>query len=315
MPVCCLKLRRIIPIILHSNESQTEIISARGNRITPVAPRQADTDQQLTELWIHGRSPHTQRAYRSDVEQFFGFVEKPLRTVTLGDIQGFADTLDDGNLQPASRHRKLSAIKSLLSFAHRLGYTAFDVGRPLRLPSIRETLSGRILAEPEVNRMIALEPNPRNRVMLLVLYGAGLRVSEACALKWRDVQERDGGCQITVFGKRGKTRTILLPNSVSDAIYSLRNGTADMAPIFKSRKNGHLHPSQVMRIVRKAAQRAGIEKDVSPHWLRHAHASHALDRGAGIHLVQATLGHASVATTGRYLHARPTDSSAKYLGI
>jgi integrase/recombinase XerD len=71
----------------------------------------------------------------------------------------------------------------------------------------------------------------------------------------------------------------------------------------------------VKRIVKAAANRAGIEAPVSPHWLRHAHASHALDRSAPIHLVQATLGHASVSTTGKYLHARPEDSSARYLGV
>lgn len=73
-------------------------------------------------------------------------------------------------------------------------------------------------------------------------------------------------------------------------------------------------PSAIIRIVRRAAERAELEagSKVSPHWLRHAHATHALERGAPIHLVQATLGHASVATTGRYLHARPTDSSARY---
>ena len=68
----------------------------------------------------------------------------------------------------------------------------------------------------------------------------------------------------------------------------------------------------VFRIVRHAAERAGLDRKVSPHWLRHSHATHALERGAPIHLVQATLGHASVATTGRYLHARRTDSSARY---
>ena len=66
---------------------------------------------------------------------------------------------------------------------------------------------------------------------------------------------------------------------------------------------------------RGAAQRSGIAAAVSPHWLRHAHASHAFDRGAPIHLVQATLAHASVATTEKYLHARPTDSSARYLAV
>lgn len=70
-----------------------------------------------------------------------------------------------------------------------------------------------------------------------------------------------------------------------------------------------------MRIVRAVARRVGIDANVSPHWLRHAHASHSLDRGAPIHLVQATLGHASIATTGKYLHARPQDSSARYLEI
>jgi integrase len=70
-----------------------------------------------------------------------------------------------------------------------------------------------------------------------------------------------------------------------------------------------------VRAVDAAAKRAGLRAGVSPHWLRHAHATHALERGAPIHLVQATLGHASVVTTGRYLHARPSDSSARYLAV
>ena len=68
-------------------------------------------------------------------------------------------------------------------------------------------------------------------------------------------------------------------------------------------------------MVKAADERAGLGSDLSAHWLRHAHASYSLDRGAPIHLVQQTLGHASVATTGRYLHARPADSSARYLGV
>jgi integrase/recombinase XerD len=95
---------------------------------------------------------------------------------------------------------------------------------------------------------------------------------------------------------------------------SLRGDAGLEDPVFRSRRGRHLDPSAVFRIVRHAAERAELEagSNVSPHWLRHAHATHALERGAPIHLVQATLGHASVATTGRYLHARPTDSSARY---
>ena len=85
------------------------------------------------------------------------------------------------------------------------------------------------------------------------------------------------------------------------------------APVFRSRTGKALDRSRVLRIVQEAAKRAGVDGDVSPHWLRHAHATHSLERGAPIHLVQATLGHASIATTSRYLHARPSQSSAQFL--
>jgi integrase/recombinase XerD len=128
----------------------------------------------------------------------------------------------------------------------------------------------------------------------------------------------DGG-QITVFGKGGVTRAIQLPASVWKLVSGLHPADANPDdPVFRSRKakhGGRLQPLAVLRIVRQAARRAGIELPVSPHWLRHAHASHALDRGAPIHLVQATLGHASITTTGRYLHARPHDSSSRFLPL
>jgi integrase/recombinase XerD len=240
-------------------------------------------------------------------------MEKPLHRVTLSDLQGFADQLSQSDLEPSSIHRTMSAVKSLFAFGHRLGYLQFDVARPLRLPALKDQLAERILDETDVVRMIALERMPRNRAILLTLYAGGFRVSEVCSLKWTDLQRRDSTGQITVFGKGGKTRTVLIPESVWNALVSLRGEANDNAPVFRSRKGGHLDESQVWRVVRNASERAGIEKDVSCHWLRHAHASHALDHGAPIHLVQATLGHSSISTTGRYLHARPTESSGNYL--
>ncbi len=110
------------------------------------------------------------------------------------------------------------------------------------------------------------------------------------------------------------TRTFYFRPVVWQELSQLRGNSRGSEPVFRSRQGGgHLDRSQVYRIVRAAAKRAGIEGKVSPHWLRHAHASHSLDRGAPLHLVQATLGHSSVATTERYLHARPNDSSAMYL--
>nr|WP_282189671.1 tyrosine-type recombinase/integrase [Azospirillum brasilense] len=171
------------------------------------------------------------------------------------------------------------------------------------------------MAEPDVQRLLALETSPRNAVMLRLLYAAGLRISEVCALRWRDARPRDDAGQVTIFGKGGKTRAVLLPATVWGALVALRQGAGEDDPIFRSRKRGHLHSSAVHRVVKTAADRAGLSAEVSAHWLRHAHASHALDRGAPVHLVQATLGHASVATTGRYAHARPTESSSRFLAV
>jgi len=299
---------------LHSHEDRrNELVPVPSNG--NVIPRQADSDDHLLELWLHGRSEHTQRAYRADAGRFFDAVQKPLHRVTLGDLQDFAGQLVESGLQPSSVYRTMSAVKSLFAFGQRLGYLPFDVARPLRLPTLRDGLAERILDETDVLRMIALEQMPRNKAILLTLYAGGFRVSEASALKWNDLQRRDSAGQITVFGKGGKTRTVLMPGSVWTALMSLRGEAGDDAPVFRSRKGGHLDESQVWRIVRKAADRAGIDKDVSCHWLRHAHASHALDRGAPIHLVQATLGHSSISTTGKYLHARPNESSGDYLPV
>ncbi len=281
-----------------------------------VLTRQADSDAQLIDLWLHGRSKHTCRAYGMDVKRFVAFADRPLCQVTLGDLQAFTDSLVEGGCGERAKNRAISAVKSLLAFAHRLGYLPFDVGRPLRVSALRDGLAERILPESDVQRMLALEGNRRNHALLLMLYASGIRVSELCSLRWRDMQVRDDGAgQASIFGKGGKTRAVLLPQSVWQAVGGLGKDGEPDAPVFRSRKGGFLHPCQVLRIVRAAAKRAGIAERVSPHWLRHAHASHALDRGAPIHLVQATLGHSSVSTTSRYLHARPADSSARYLAV
>lgn len=113
-------------------------------RATPTV-RQADSDDQLIELWLHGRSRHTQRAYRADAVRFQAFTGKPLRRVRLVELQSFADALEATEMTPATRNRTLSAVKSLFSFGHRLGYLPFDTARPLKLPILRDQLSSRIL--------------------------------------------------------------------------------------------------------------------------------------------------------------------------
>lgn len=288
-----------------------EIIPAQQGALA--MPRQAESDATVIQMWIHSRSPHTKEAYLRDVARLNAFTAgRPLATITLGDLQAFQESLSD--LAPASSKRVVSAIKSLLSFGQKIGYLHFNVGKAVVVPAAENTLAERIMSEGDVQRMLALEPNQRNRVLLSILYYGGLRVSEACGMRWRNVQPRERGGQLAVFGKGRKTRVILLPADIFLAILALRGEAGVDDPVFRSRKGGKpLSRVQAMRVVQAAARRAGIAGAVSPHWLRHAHATHALNRGAPIHLVADTLGHASVATTGMYAHANPTESSARYL--
>jgi len=303
-------------IIWHSETpSGTSIVPADSSE--EMIPAQAGTDQQVIALWLHGRSSHTQRAYQADVRRFLDFVgQKMLPQVTLMDLQAFADHLSGDGLENSSCHRILASIKSLITFAHKIGYLKYDVSRPLRLPKFKDKLAERILTEAEVQRMIGMESNERNHLLLRVLYAGGIRVSELCRLQWDDLQDRgpEGG-QMTIFGKGGKTNTILIPDPLWSDLMKFRKDALDTEPVFISRKKGKLDPGHVVRIVRKAARRAGIHKPVSPHFFRHSHASHSLDRGCPIHIVQKTLNHSSVATTGKYTHARPNESSSKYLTV
>ena len=274
----------------------------------------AREDDALIELWLATKlSPHTRRAYRAEIAKFLKAAGKPLSQLTMSDLQAYVQLQGQGSLKPASQNRALTAIKSLLSFGEQTGYLAFNVGAAVKLRPNPDGLAQRILAESDVTRLIDRAKRLRDQVMLRLLYMSGIRVSELARLKWRDAVARHEGGQITVFGKGGKTRAILLKPKTWELLVSLRVENGPDAPVFRSRKGGHLDVSQIRRIVYAAAVSAGLPGHVSPHWLRHAHASHALDRNAPIHLVQATLGHASVSTTGRYLHARPTDSSSLYL--
>jgi integrase/recombinase XerD len=291
----------------------TDVTLASSLAIEP-AP-DGSNDVRLVELWLSLKiSTHTRRAYAAEAHRFLKTVGNRLGWVTLADVQAYAALLEQGSLKPASQNRALTAVKSLLSFGQEIGYLPFNVGVAVKLRPNRDNLAQRILEESEVAKLIEAAPDGRDRVLLKLLYVSGVRVSELCGLKWCDAIARREGGQITVFGKRGKTRTILLKPKSWDQLLAIRGKAGPVDAIFPSRKGGgHLDTSQVRRIVYAAAKKAGLEQKVSPHWMRHAHASHALDRSAPIHLVQATLGHASVSTTGRYLHARPTESSSFYL--
>lgn len=274
----------------------------------------ANSDAHLISLWLtNHRSASTRKAYASDAAKFMAFVNaKPLRQVSVADVIEFGASLT--SLAPASQKRTVNSVKSLLSFGERVGYLPINVGAVVETVAVKDTLAERILEESDVLRMIALASH-KDAVLLRTLYASAGRVSEVSGLCWRDVMANGDGGQVVLYGKGGKTRSVLLSKATYKALLSLRNGADASSPVFISQKGSALSVTQIWRIVASCAKKAGIEGNVSPHWLRHSHASHALDRGASVALVRDTLGHASIATTSRYLHAKPSDSSALHLAV
>lgn len=283
------------------------------NDETSITYHGCSDDAQLVELWLcASQSVHTRRAYERDASSLLSYVNRPLRAVTLADLQGWCMSLTGSD---SSKARRIAAIKSMLAFARSTGYLPHDVGSVLKAPRVRNRLAERILTEEQIIQIVSAATSPRDAAMLRVIYSGGLRASEVCALSHRDVVIRDGGrVQITVWGKGSKERTILLSETTSSYVLSLPSGAPD-DPLFASRAGRRLDPSAIFRALQRAARAANIGIEPSPHWLRHSHASHALDRGAPIHVVQQTLGHASLQSTTKYVHARPSDSSSQYLPI
>jgi len=146
------------------------------------------------------------------------------------------------------------------------------------------------------------------------MYASGARVSEACDLRWRDVQADGDAAVLAIFGKGGRDRAVRLTPGCYLQLLHLREDSAPADYVFRT-KWGRMDVSTVWHVVRAAAKRAGITRNPSPHWLRHAAASHALNRGASLALVRDALGHSSVAITSVYLHARPAESLGQFLGI
>jgi len=161
-------------------------------------------------------------------------------------------------------------------------------------------------------------PAFRDYVLIRLLYETGARISEVLALRWPDFTADVGGeALVTLFGKRSKTRTVRIGVEVWSLVQRLRGNGPKDEHVFRTDWRGphalcRVHFTRTVAIIAKVA---GLDMKVSPHWFRHAHASHSLDGGCPIHVLQQNLGHSSILSTERYCHVRPGDSSKNYLPI
>lgn len=273
----------------------------------------ATTDSELVFSWLDDKnSPHTRRLYATTARQFFSFTSGPLEQVRLEDIQRWVRSLEVRGCSAYTIRVKVLCLKSLFNYGCDVGYLELNVAARVKPPKPKDTLSQKILDPSAIEQLIGATTNQRDRLMLSLAYACGLRVSELCALTWKDLQPRDSGGQALIYGKGSKSRVVLIPPGLWSALLTLPTSDRTEA-VFYSYRHKPLERTRVHKIVKEAAQRAGINPEVSCHWLRHAHATHALASGCDLSLLQQSLGHSSINTTQRYLAARPGKGSSQFL--
>jgi integrase/recombinase XerC len=255
-----------------------------------------------------GASQHTLRAYRKDLEEFSAFAGKSPEEIELIDVRGFvARQIKDG-LNKATAGRRLASTRSFLRFLLREGYIKSNPAKLVSTPKAQRPLP-QFLTVDEVFSLVEKPGNigfihARDRAILELLYSSGLRVSEIAGLAVEDINTKEG--LVKVKGKGKKERIVPVGSKAVDAIKSylvekILLKKKDRA-MFLNRRGIKLSERGVRRIVVKYAKMAGINGRIGPHTLRHTFASHLLQSGADLRVIQELLGHSSLSTTQKYTH-------------
>ena len=265
-------------------------------------------DDFLSHLAVERRvSSHTLDAYRRDLAALSGWVEGQgvdLVEVRAEQLRAFVAAEHRRGLSAKSLQRRLSACRSFYAWLLRHGRIAASPAAAIRAPKAPRKLP-QVLDPDEVKVLVEVPTDAplglRDRALLELFYSSGLRLSELCALRWRDL-DFDGGL-VTVLGKGGKQRSVPMGSFARAALaaWQASTGAGRESPVFPGR-NGPISPRAVQYRLRQLAQRQGLFKRVHPHLLRHSFASHILESSGDLRGVQELLGHADIATTQIYTH-------------
>ncbi|MEN9654815.1 MAG: hypothetical protein RL235_927 [Chlamydiota bacterium] len=254
-----------------------------------------------------GLSHHTIEAYQTDILGFQTFINKPWSSVISSDIFAYMSHLYQAKLASSSVSRKLIALKVFFRFLRKEGHILGDLASSFDTPKIWQ-LVPEVLTQEEVDCLLE-QPLATNRIgardkaILELIYATGIRVSEACSLRLGDLTD----AFVKVRGKGKKERLIPVGKQAIAAVdhylvHFRGEVTEENGPLFATSSGKAITRMVVWSQIKKYARAAGIEKEISPHTLRHSFATHLLERGADLRLIQEMLGHEDIGTTDRYTH-------------
>jgi len=282
----------------------------------------ARSAEDLKAAWLaslaHERrmSPHTLRAYGDDMARFLDFLhghlggavgERALTKLAPADIRAFITVRRGEGLGSKGVQRALAAVRSFFRYLARENILESAAARSIRTPRIRKGLP-RPLSERDAARAIVVAGEhaidwiaKRDAALLTLLYGAGLRISEALSLKRGDVPLAQS---LTILGKGAKERVVPVLEQVREAIAAYADTMpftgAKESPLFLSRRGKPMSPREAQLLMQRLRGALGLAERATPHALRHSFATHLLANGGDLRAVQELLGHASLSTTQTY---------------
>ena len=266
-------------------------------------------DQFLRYLEVENNaSKHTLRAYRKDLEAFSDYAGRKAGDIEMIDVRGFVAQQIKNGLNKATAGRRLASVRSFLNFLCREGHIKSNPAKLVTTPKTEKRLPNflsvddvfSLLEKPEGIGIL----HARDRAILELLYSSGLRVSEIAELNADDVNTKEG--LVKVRGKGKKERILPIGSKAIDAIktYAVEKLLLKKkaGAMFLNRRGARLSDRGVRRIVVKYSRLIGVNGQIGPHTLRHTFASHLLQAGADLRVIQELLGHSSLSTTQKYTH-------------
>jgi integrase/recombinase XerC len=281
---------------------------------------QALLEQYLRELEVGEASPHTLRSYRIDLTQFIGFLQQEMGRASLTEvdplhIRAFMAFLRKRGVSKGTVARRIAALRSFFQFLCRQGLLSWNPAKLVATPKLPKPLPSHLTVDQAFQLLTAPQGQDpltlRDRAILELFYSSGIRVGELCGLNLGDV-DLDGRL-VKVTGKGRKERIVPIGRPAAQTLETYlrareklsgeaRAHGAQGSPLFLNHRGGRLTPRSVERLLEKYLRKSGFGKAITPHGLRHSFATHLLQAGADLRVIQELLGHARLSTTQRYTH-------------